>query len=133
MRDGALYAAQAVRSVAVAGAQDVSEPKAGFFRHKLRSGGVVGAVRIWHGPPHDPVTGEEMDRSHRWQAEFLGEYAEFLDVWPACAGDANEITEAEYRALIARKEWAKTNAPASAYANPKRRYDPLSTSELLPF
>ena len=133
MRDGQRYDAHAVRAVSVAGATDVSRPVAGFFRHKLRSGGVVGAVRIWFGAPHDPVTGEEMDRSHRWQAEFLGEYVEFDDVWPACAGDANEITESECRTLIARKEWAKTNAPASAYANPKRRYDPLSTNELLPF
>lgn len=131
MRDGTLYGTQAVRSVAVSGAQDVSQPKAGFYRHKLRSGGVVGAVHIWFGPPHDPVTGEEMDRSHRWQAEFLGEYVEFDDVWPACAGE--EVDEPEYRALIARKEWAKRNVPNSAYANPRRRYDPLSTREALPF
>ena len=131
MRDGQRYDAHAVRAVAVAGATDVSRPVAGFFRHKLRSGGVVGAVRIWFGAPHDPVTGEEMDRSHRWQAEFLGEYIEFDACWPQCAGEP--ITEAEYRALMNRRDWAAEHAPRSAYANPRRRYDPLSTEEVLPF
>lgn len=130
-RDATLYADHAARAVHRPGAQDVSRPVAGFYRHKLRSNGVVGAVRIWFGPPLDPVTGEELDRSHRWQAEFLGEYVEFDDVWPNCAGDP--ISEADYRALVKRREWAAQHAPRSAYADPKRRYDPLSTKEPLPF
>ena len=112
-------------------AQDVSQPVAGFFRFKPRSKAVVGGVRIWFGPPHDPVTGEEMDRSYRWQAEFDGDPVEFDDVWPGCTGEP--ITEREYREFVARREWARTNAPNSAFANPKRRYDPLSSNEPLPF
>ena len=110
---------------------DVSEPVAGFFRHRLRSGSVIGGVRIWHGPPLDPITGEEMDRGHRWQALFDDEPVEFDVVWPQCTG--SPITEAEYRALVARREWARKNAPDSAYANVGRKIDPLSLAEPLPF
>lgn len=112
-------------------ALSVSEPEAGFFRYRLVSGGVRGGVRIWFGPPHDPVTGEEMDRSWRWQAEFDGEPVEFDRVWPACIGDP--ISEADYRAYCARKEWAQQNAPRSAYAERTRRVDPLSSDTPLPF
>lgn len=129
-RDGTLYARMVATASAFAG-QDVSTPTAGFYRHKLRSGGIVGGVRIWFGPPHDPVTGEELDRSHRWQAEFDGQPVDFDDVWPACAG--SPISETDYRAYVARRAWAAENAPTSAFANPKRRYDPLSTNNPLPF
>ena len=110
---------------------DVSEPCAGFFRHRLRSGSVIGGVRIWHGPPCDPDTGEKMDRGWRWQAVFDEEPVEFDAVWPACTG--SPITEAEYRSLCARREWARKNAPQSAYANVGRKIDPLSIHEPLPF
>lgn len=130
-RDGSSYAGQAVRAMAVAGAVDVSTPAAGFYRHKLRSRSIVGGVRIWFGAPLDPVTGEVLDRSPRWQAEFDGEYVEIDDVWPDCAGDP--ISAEEYRVLVNRRAWARQAMPASAFANPKRRYDPLSASEVLPF
>lgn len=129
-RDSTPYAANQVRSVAVAGAVDVSKPEAGFYRWRLRGGSVRGGVRIWFGPPCDPVTGEEMDRSHRWQAEFDGEPIDFDDCWPACTGES--ISETDYRAFVARREWAEKNAPNSAYAT-GRRFDPLSSSNPLPF
>ena len=103
----------------------------GFFRHRLVSGGVIGGVRIWYGPPHDPVTGEVMDRSWRWQAEFDGEPVDLDRVWPECVG--RPITEAEYQALVARREWAKQHAPRSAYAERTRRHDPLSSETPMPF
>lgn len=123
--------ATAFPPVVVAGAVDVSEPVAGFYRHRLRAGSVIGGVKIWFGAPHDPVTGEEMDRSHRWQALFDDEYVEFDRVWPACTGD--QITEQQYRDLVARREWARQHAPDSSYAVIGRRRDPLSRSEPLPF
>ncbi len=132
MRDGTLYGAQAVRSVAVAGAQDVSKPKAGFFRVKLSSRSVAVGVRIHYGPPLDPVTGEELDRSWRWQAEVNGEpYGDFDRVWPACAGEP--ISEQRYREYCERQRWARENAPNSSHAEPGRPHDPLSTDTLLPF
>ncbi len=110
---------------------DVSEPVAGFYRGRLVSGGVIGGIRIWFGPPKDPVTGEVMDRSHRWQAEFDGQYIELDRVWPQCAG--SPIDEQTYRALVARREWARQHAPGSAFANPRKRHDPLSSATPMPF
>lgn len=129
-RDGTSYAEMGGERNKFAG-HDVSVPVAGFYRGRLRSGAVIGGIRIWYGPPHDPVTGEEMDRSWRWQAEFDGDPCEFDAVWPVCAG--SPISEQAYREFCARRRWARDNAPNSAFAEPKRRYDPLSSNEPLPF
>ncbi|MFC4255415.1 hypothetical protein GRI97_08240 [Altererythrobacter xixiisoli] len=110
---------------------DVSEPTEGYYRHRLVFGGVRGGVHIWYGPPHDPDTGDEMDRSWRWQAEFDGDYIELDRVWPDCAGEP--ISEADYRAYCNRKAWARQNAPNSAFANRRQRRDPLSIDCPLPF
>jgi len=129
-RSRAAYADAQPLSTAAVGT-DVSQPVAGFFRYRLVSGGVRGGVRIWHGPPHDPVTGEIMDRSLRWQAEFDGEPVDFLRVWPACTGEP--ISEAEYQQFCARKRWAEQAAPESAFAQRGRKLDPLSLQTPLPF
>lgn len=110
---------------------DVSTPTAGFYRHRLRAGAVRGGVRIWFGPPHDPVTGEVLDRSYRWQAEFDGEPVDIDDVWPVCG--KHPITETEYHERVYRKRWAQQNAPDSAFADRTARYDPLSSLTPLPF
>jgi hypothetical protein len=99
-------------------------PIAGLYRLKLRSGAVWCAVRIWHGPPHDPVTGEEMDRSHRWQATLNGRPFDIERAWPRCADEP--IDEAEHAYLIATERWAVENAPSSPQANPERRIDMLT-------
>ncbi len=125
------YGQSAVTPVHVAGAVEIAVPVAGHFRHRLRSGGVFGGVRLWHGPPLDPVTGEELDRGWRWQAHFNGVFVELDDVWPVCAGDP--ITEGEYRTYCNRQRWAEQHAPQSAYADPRKRIDPLSSANPLPF
>lgn len=130
-RDTSPYGEREVKAIAVAGAVDVTTPVAGFYRQRLGRDTVIGGVRLWFGPPHDPVTGEEMDRSWRWQAEFNGEPIEFDRVWPVCAGDP--IIEDDYRRYCARVAWARQHAPDSAYAETGRRIDPLSTSTPLPF
>lgn len=112
----------------VAGAVDVSEPVAGYYRFRLRSGSPYGVVYIWHGPPHDPVTGEELDRGWRWQANFNGEPMDFDRAWPGCAG--SPVTLADYRRAIALKGWAQEHAPESAYADPSKRHDPLTSPVL---
>ena len=33
---------------------DPEKPKSGFYRHRLRSGGVYVAVEVFHGPPVNP-------------------------------------------------------------------------------
>lgn len=131
-RDPAPYAERHVRPVQVAGALDVTTPKAAFYKIKLSRDAVLRAVRIYHGPPRDPVTGEELDRSWRWQAELDdGALIEFDRVWPQCGRDP--IPEAEWRRCRARVEWARMHAPDSAYAERNRKRDPLSSSEPLPF
>lgn len=130
--DRTAYAAMAARQQAPARAgQDVSQPVAGFFHFKLGGGSVAGGVRIWFGPPHDPVTGEELDRSWRWQAHFNGEPVDFDRVWPSCTGQP--IAETDYNRLCARAEWARQHAPDSAFAERGRRYDPLDSRQPLPF
>lgn len=125
------YGEREVRPVHVEGASSIFIPVAGHYRTKLRSGGVLVGVRLWHGAPHDPVTGEELDRSWRWQAECNGEPIDFDRVWPGCAGDP--ISAAEYRFYAQRQGWAREHAPESSFADPKRKRDPLSIDEPLQF
>ena len=103
---------------------DPDQPVAGFYRRRLRSGGVYVGIRIWHGPPHDPVTGEELDRSWRWQAEANGKPIDLERVWPKCAGDP--IGPAEHAYLVAQQRWGEAEAPDSPQANPTRRVDLLN-------
>lgn len=110
---------------------DVSTPREGYYRCRLVSGGVRGGVRIWYGPPADPLNGEILDRFWRWQAEFDGEYIDLDRVWPVCAGDP--ITEQQYHEYVGRRRWAQENAPNSAHAKRFGKNDPLSTETPLPF
>jgi hypothetical protein len=103
---------------------DIENPTPGIYRLRLRSGAVYSAIRLWYGPPSDPVTGEEMDRMHRWQATANGQPIPYERVWPAC--EAEPIDQAEYDHLMKTFEWGKTHAPDSPQANPHKRVDPLS-------
>lgn len=40
------------------------------------------AVRIWYGPPIDPDTGDELDRSWRWMCVQDGTETDPYEVWP---------------------------------------------------
>lgn len=110
---------------------NVSTPAAGHYRMRLTSGGVYGAVRIWYGQPPDPVTGELLDRSLRWQATFNNEPIDLDRVWPACGREPISPEEADR--LINQATWAAKAAPQSAYANPKKKIDRLSRETPLPF
>lgn len=101
------------------------EPVEGFYRTRLRMGGIQVGIRIWFGPPHEPWTGEEMDRSHRWQAECNGRYIEFDRVWPSCAKDP--INAEEYDYLSSLQAWGEKHEPDGAIADPTRKIDPLHT------
>lgn len=128
-RAARVYGDRSHGPVVVVGAVDVTTPVAGYYRTKLRGGGVLVGIRLWHGAPVDPVTGEELDRSWRWQAEANGEPLDFDRVWPGCAGDP--ITEQQYRGYVAQQRWAQQHAPDSSFADPRKRHDPLTA--LLPF
>lgn len=110
---------------------DADTPVEGFYAFSLRSGAVKVGVRIWHGPPADPHTGEPMDRSWRWQATANGEQIDLERVWPQCA--RSPISEADYQLMVNRQAWAKEYAPRSAFASPTKKYDPLDSANPLPF
>lgn len=101
------------------GGFDPDTPIEGYYRLRLARGAVWSAVRIWHGPPLDPDTGEEMDRSWRWQATINGALVEIDRVWPRCAADRIDQREHDYLIRI------------QAVIDPGRRVDPLTAP--LPF
>jgi hypothetical protein len=103
---------------------DPDLPIAGLYRMRLRSGAVMVGVRIWHGPPLDPDTGEELDRSHRWQATANGRPIDLERVWPKCAADP--IDQREHDFLTTSQAWGEDNAPESPQANPHKRVDLLT-------
>lgn len=105
---------------------DPDTPTAGFYKMQLRSGAAYAGIRIWFGPPADPVTGDELDRSWRWQAEANGEPIDVERVWPKCADKG--VSASEYRALCRQQDWAREHAPDSALADPRRKHDPLTSS-----
>jgi hypothetical protein len=92
---------------------------------RLRRGAVWSAIRLWHGPPLDPETGEELDRAHNWQATANGKPIDLDRVWPVCCHEP--IDQKEYDYLLSRIAWGKKHAPDGADANPHRPADPLTT------
>jgi hypothetical protein len=104
-------------------------PEAGFYRMRMRSGSVFVGIRIWFGPPHDPIDGTELDRSHRWQALANEREIDLTRVWPKCAADP--IDAAEYAHLTRLQAWGEAHAPDSPQADPNKRIDFLTAP--LPF
>ena len=95
-------------------------------------------VRIWFGPPLDPETREEMDRSPRWQIEIAGTlfdepltignvpFNDLSDFWPAIANEP--ITAQEYRFRLEMAAWAQTHDPDNALASPGGRISPMTAT-----
>lgn len=105
---------------------DPDLPIAGCYKMQLRSGGAFTGIRIWFGPPLDPVTGEELDRSPRWNALANEQPIDIERVWPKCADKGCSMSE--YRALCRQQDWAREHAPDSALADPRRKHDPLTST-----
>lgn len=97
------------------------KPVAGHYQTKLVKGGPWVAVLIWHGPPLDPETGEELDRSHRFQALRDGKPVDIWTVWPFVA--SHPIDEPRYRFLLKKADWAVEHDPRQPEANPTKRID----------
>lgn len=108
---------------------DPDTPVAGFYKLRMRSGGVPVGIRIWWGQPLDPIDGSVLDRSYRFNATANGQPIDLDRVWPKCA-DA-PITEAEATYLATLQAWGEANAPDSALADPTKRVDLLTAP--LPF
>lgn len=101
---------------------DATQPVAGYYRMKLVRGGPFVGIRIWHGAPREPWTGDIMDRAPCWNAQANGEWIDFERVWPVCTADP--IDEATYRELCALKRDALAAGDAySAFATPKKAVD----------
>lgn len=103
----------------------VDTPQAGFYWRRFVKGGPKIPVRLWHGAPIDPETGEELERSHRWQAMVNGDLVTgdtaVIEVWISCAG--NPIDEAEYDYLLALKNHAVRHEPDLPEAAPNSPID----------
>lgn len=105
----------------------VDTPTAGYYRTRLVRGGIFCPVKIWHGPPNDPETGEPLDRSWRWQCLVGGELIDLHRVWPWCG--RHPIDETEYTLMLERAKWAAKYAPQSPEAQPRKPVD-ISTVPL---
>lgn len=108
----------------------VDVPVAGHYRVKLAKGAVWSPVKLWFGPPLDPVTGEELDRSPRWQALVRGKLWErgVLDLWAWCAGQP--IGENEYEYLMAIHRHASAHEPDMPEASPREAINHLTTKPI---
>lgn len=95
-------------------------------------------VRIWFGAPTDPDTGEEMDRSPRWQIHIAGvpftepldfggiRFNAVTDFWPTIAGNAIDATEYTFR--VERAAWAQQHDPDDALATPGGRISAMNAT-----
>lgn len=104
-----------------------------FFKVRYTRGGAWCGLKVWHGLPADPDTGEPLDRSPRWQCEFNGKLSHEPDRWllhfepdgtPVIAGET--ITESEYAYFAELHSWAAKYAPNDPAANPRQAIDLLT-------
>lgn len=132
MRDRLTYSDRRAWSAPEGYGLSVEHPVEGFYKIKLGKNAIWRGVHLRFAPPNDPLTGEVLDRSWRWQA-FLddGSLVEFDVAWPKCAGEP--ISQKDFDHFVARQRWAETNAPDSAYADRRKPLDLLSRSNPLPF
>ncbi len=106
--------------------------EAGFYKLRLVKGGRMVGVTVWYGPPADPITGELLDRSHRWQIEVEGALVDdrrrMRSLWSRCR--SNPITGPEYSQLCETRRWGDKWAPDGPEANPDKASDLLSSPSL---
>ena len=95
---------------------DMNKPAAGFYWTRVVKNGPRVPVKIWFGRPRDPLTGEMLDRSPRWQALRNGGEIDVFIVWPFVYGC--EITEEDYDHMLAVFKWAVDHAPEEPVATP---------------
>ncbi len=94
----------------------VDKPIAGLYWTRLVRGGPKVPVKIWHGQPPDPVTGELLDRSLRWQALRNGVEVNVEFVWPYCAD--HPIDQREYDYLLSLNRHCVEHEPEAPEAAP---------------
>lgn len=116
----------------------------GCYLLKVGEGRVDVPIRIWFGPPIDPIDGTELDRRARWQIHVNGiEYGDpdyppviagrpvdHLDqIWPRCATMPIPVEEYNYR--VDRAEYAEEWDQDDPFARTGGRVDPMQAA--MPF
>ena len=110
----------------------------GYYLVALHMAGRVSIpVRVWFGAPVDAETGDELDRSPRWQIQIgfqlledeplrIGGiwFRDLSDVWPTCQKNPIDAVDWQYR--LARAEWATDNDEADSYSQLGGRIDPMT-------
>lgn len=108
------------------------EPITRKVRHyavKLHKDGVNVGLCLEFGPPRDPETGDELDRSWLWRAFRDGApepiencVIEFdSDGEPVVKGEP--VDELEYERLVQDRAWARKYTPNDPAANPRKAVD----------
>lgn len=92
------------------------DPQCGFFKRKLAKDAVFVPARIWLDQDIDSDTGE-LCGDEVLCCEVNGREADPEEQWSYLAG--NPITEAEFKYLMARNEWAERHAPHDPAARPR--------------
>lgn len=99
-----------------------------YYRTRIVKGGPIVGLKIWHGYPIDPDTGEVLtERPALWRAEVNGEPVPINDVAPQFAdgtGDSirgDECDEDEYLFLASDAKWASKYSPQDPAAKPRER------------
>lgn len=116
----------------------------GYYLHKVGEGRVLVPIRIWFGPPTDPIDGSELDRAPRWQIEVNGiafddprnppviagrPVDDVASFWPRCAGSPTDA--ADYRYRVDRADYAEAHDAADPFARTGGKVDPMQSA--LPF
>ena len=111
--------------------RNIAEPRPGWFKMRLTRGGPWFGAMITDLACCCTPNGGDENKPHRWRAscdrhtpekltgEINGEPADVDRIWTT----AREITEAEYRYLVADAEWCRTNAPDAPEARPRQAVD----------
>jgi hypothetical protein len=111
-----------------AGQERGTNPEPGLFRVRLVRGGPYVAAEIRHEPPKDPVTKEFLERSFYWYAVINGEAEAARGIQPTHKVEqiwlfGEKIDREMYEWLRADRAWARSWAPGSAEANPRKAID----------
>jgi hypothetical protein len=111
------------------GVRQVGTPALGYFAYRLTRGGVEVAAKIEYRPLTDPETGEpQTERSSYWFATVNGENdpdprpEPSERVWRV-SEFGRRITEAEYRFLLADRQWVAQHQPHRPEATPEKSVD----------
>jgi hypothetical protein len=99
---------------------DYSEPQAGWFETRLKSGGPFVPARIWLEQEVCEVTGELLS-DEILKCQINGREFDPIDGWERIA--ANPIMQSKFNFMVANAEYAKDYAPHEPAANPYKRTD----------